>query len=167
MALSPEQQSSYQAKQNQLDAQQRQAEAARRQEWQRQQAEQERQKIDRLASIYANPKYGDIIVVTIEGGEIGIGQDRQPYQPVHFELARGEIKNIAFARADKPNLFRQIQVQLNEAGNTFYFDPGLQQIQISDDGWSSGRTYYPAEVSEIHVHSGAKGIRIRISFKRV
>lgn len=165
-ALSPEQQTEYQTKQNQIDEQQRQTREARRQELLHQQAEQERQQNARLAAIYANPQLGDIIVVTIEGGEMGIG-DRHRYQPVQFELARGEVKELIFRRLDQPAFFRQIQVQLNEEGNSFYFDPGMGQIQLSDDGWRSGRTYYPPEVKEVKVHSGAKNIQISIRIKRI
>jgi len=156
--LSPEQQSDYRVKQSQLDEQNRQANEALRRE-------QLSETNERLATIYADPQYGDIIVVTIDGGEIGIGNKRQRYLPVHFLLARGEVKVIPFINANKPASFRQIQMQLSEDGRTFCFDPGMKQIQICDDGWALGRTYYPSEVNEISVFSGAKDIRIRIRFK--
>lgn len=165
-ALSPQQQEEYSNKQVKLDKQREQAREARWQEHQRQLAKRESQANERISTIHANPQYGDIIEVKIEGGEIGIGH-RYPYQPVQFELARGESKNLVFRRQDKPGLFRTIQVQLSADGQTFYFDPGMNSIQIPNDGWQSSRTYYPEEVRDITVGSGAKNISVRIQFKNI
>lgn len=165
-ALSSKQQQEYANKQVKLDEQRAQAREARWQEYKQQKEERERQANERVTTIQANPKYGDIIEVRIEGGEIGIG-NRYQYQPVQFELARGEYKGIVFKRQDKPSSFRVIQVQLSEDGNTFFFDPGMNGIRISNDGWQSGRTYYPKEVRDISVGSGAKDIRVNIRFKDV
>lgn len=113
-----------------------------------------------------NSRTSGTISVRIEGGEIGIGDSRRPYQAVEFELTPGDVKEIAFRRQDKPMLFRYIQVQFSADGSTFFFDPGMKQIQIrSEDSWRTGQTYYPKEVDNYRTHSGAKNIRIHIRFK--
>lgn len=66
--LSPEQQADYRAKQAEIDAQQRAEREARLQEQRRVEEQRRREAEERLQAIYANPQYGDIIVVGIEGG---------------------------------------------------------------------------------------------------
>jgi hypothetical protein len=119
----------------------------------------------RVETIKANPKYGDIIVVTIQGGVIGIGE-RYAYQPVQFELARGEYKGINFRRQDKPTAFRTITMLLSTDGDMFYFDPGMFSLDIPNNGkWNIGATYYPKEIKDISVGSGAKNLEITIRYK--
>lgn len=165
-ALSPEQQAEQRAKQTEIDAKRRAEREARLQEERRLAEEQRRQAEERLQAIYANPKFGDIIVVQIEGGEIGIGETRYPYQPVRFELAKGETKWINFVRQDRSNAFRQLAMSLSDDGSLFYFDRDSRKtIRINNDGWQNGRTYHPEEVTDIQFGSGARNIRIYVRFK--
>jgi hypothetical protein len=105
------------------------------------------------------------IEVSIQGGQISIGSQRQSYQPVTFELSPGDYQDIAFRRKDNPGRFRMIQVQLSKDGKQFFFDPGMKQIRLVDDGWQFGRTYYPSEIKDGVIYSGAKDIQIKIRSK--
>ena len=177
-ALSPAQQAEYQSKQYEIDAERnrqyearRQEEARlaeiRRQEEARIAEEQARIEHERLAIAYREARYGDIIVVTVQGGGIAFHGKRYSYEPVAFELLRGERKEIHFKRDGRSYETTGITMKLGEDGNTFYFDePARKRIVITNDGWERGRTYsgFP-EIGSHDGHSEASGISIRIAFK--
>jgi len=167
-ALPPAQQAEARTKQAEIDAQKRAERLARLEEERRLREQQQREAEERLRAIYENPRYGDIIIVQIEGGEIGMGENRYPYQPVRFELARGETKFIDFVRQDRPTAFRELAMGLEQDASIFYFGRGSRYtIRIPNDGWQTGRTFHPPEVSDTQYGSGARNIRIYIRFKDV
>lgn len=167
-ALPPEKQAEYRAKQAELDARRRAEREARLEEQRRIREERRQQAEERIRSIYANPQYGDIIVVQIEGGEIGMGENRYAYQPLRLELAKGETKWVDFIRQDRPTAFRRLAMGLEQDGSIFYFDRDSRYtIRINNGGWQGGRTYYPSEVKDTQYGSGARGVRMHIRFKQV
>jgi len=123
---------------------------------------------EEIKAIYANPKYGDIIIVEISRGEIGMGDRRYPYVPLQFEIARGDHKNIEFHQLDKPIYFRTVPVHFADDGSAFFIDPGMNAIEIKQDTrWRMKGTYYPKEIKDVSVAIGAKNIQISIAYKPV
>lgn len=166
--LSPAEQAEAKTKQAEIDAQKRAARLAELEEQRRVEEEKQREARERLAAIYENPQYGDIIVVQIQGGQIGFGENRYSYSPVQFELAKGETKMINFFRADRPGAFRSLAMGLEQDGSIFYFDRGSRYtVRIPSDGWQNGRTIHPQEVADTQYGSGARNIQVYIRFKDV
>lgn len=165
--LTPAQQTEYQARQTEIDAQNyRAAEAARlqreqeaREQWLREQ--------ELLATRYAQARYGDIITVTICGGMVAFRGKRFPYEPVSFDLVRGEAKQVEFVRQGESYTTTLIEMWLSEDGNTFYFDyPARRRFVAVNDGWERGREYRPPEIDGHSGHSEAIDITIAIRYRR-
>ena len=144
-ALSPAQQAEYQAKQYAIDEQRRQAEAARRAEQARIAAEAARAEQERVRQLYANARYGDIVTVTVRGGSIAYSGKRYPYEPVSFDLVRGERKEIEFRGRGLQTIATSYEVHLTEDGNTIYFDGSYRErVVLVNETWDRGQTYQPA-----------------------
>jgi len=93
-ALPPEKRAEMRAEQYRIDA----AEQARRDEIERTRlaaAEAaERRHWEVLAERRANARYGDIVIVTLQGGAFEWNDGRYPLQPSAFELIRGQRRMI-------------------------------------------------------------------------
>ena len=164
-ALPPSQQAEYQAKQYQIDADSRaRAEEARRQAA-AQKAEQERLEAERLRQAYANAHYGDIVTVTVQGGSLSYAGKRYPYEPVSFDLIKGETKNVSFRGRGMQTIATEYAVRLSDDGNTVYFDDESRQraVFVNHD-WEHGETYRPAgTVNDVSV--GLSGMTFLVKLK--
>jgi hypothetical protein len=165
-ALPAAQQADYQARQYAIDqerAQQQAAEQARRAQEQRVTEEQERRRIE---DAYRKAVYGEIVTVTIQGGMVAFYGKRFPFEPLSFDLVRGESRLVEFIRQGRSNERTEVEVRLSENGNTFYFDyPARKRFVAVDDGWERGREYGPPEIGSHDGHSEAIGVTIRIRYK--
>jgi len=177
-ALSPAQQAEYQSKQYEINAERSRQYEARRQEQARlaeirreeeaqQAAEQARIEQERLAVAYRHARYGDVIIVTVKGGGIAFHGSGYAYEPVAFEIFRGETKEVIFKREGRSYENTAVLMKLSEDGNTFFFDADARnRIVIPNDGWARGRTYSDLpQISTRDGRSGAVGISIQISLK--
>src|ERR1035437_2105712 len=177
-ALSPAQQAEYQSKQYEINAERNRQYEARRQEEARlaeirhqeearQAAEQARIEEERLAIAYRHARYGDVIIVTVKGGGIAFHGSGYAYEPVSFEIFRGETKEVIFKREGRSYENTAVLMKLSEDGNTFFFDADARKrIVIPNDGWARGRTYSDLpQISTRDGRSGAVGITIQISLK--
>lgn len=175
-ALPLDKKAEYQAQQAQLDearasreaaaALERQriaAEAARREE-QRLRAEEHR-----LRAAYANARWGDMITVTVTGGMVAFNGKRYPYEPVAFDLIRGETKFVAFNRqGGRGASSTLIEMRLSQDGNTFTFDaPASKRVTLLNDGWERGRTYALPELGARDGHSEAIGVTLHVHLKEL
>ena len=126
-----------------------------------------------VKAIYDHPKYGDIVTVKIEGGRLKIGEF-YAYQPVLFELARGECKTILFRRKDQPQYFRAMLMDLSPDGSEFRLDcsSGTDSFRTkipADDNWKAGS---PQIVEKEKNYLGrtvkqSEGMYISISYKPI
>jgi hypothetical protein len=139
----------------------------RHQEEARQTEEQARIEAERLAEAYRHARYGDVIIVTVRGGGIAFHGSGYAYEPVSFEIFRGETKEIIFKREGRSYENTAVLMKLSEDGNTFIFDTDARKrIVIPNDGWARGRTYSDLpQISTRDGRSGAVGITIQISLK--
>jgi hypothetical protein len=164
-SLPPSQQAEYQAKQYQIDAEnQARAEEARRQAA-AQKAERERLELERLRQAYANARYGDIVTVTVQGGTMSYAGKRYPYEPVSFDLIKGETKTVPFRGRGMQTIATQYAVRLSDDGNTVYFDDESRQraVFVNHD-WEHGETYRPAgTVNDVNV--GLSGMSFFLKLK--
>lgn len=165
-ALAPAQQAEYRAKQYAIDeerARRNAAEEARR--FQAQQ-EAEEQESARIADAYHQANYGDIITVTVRNGLLAFFGKRHPYEPVAFDLVRGETKPIVFRRQGQPHITTAILMHFSEDGNTFYFDFSSRKRFVAiNDRWQRGREYAGLGVGGHDGHALGEGIRIGVEFK--
>ncbi len=100
-ALSPQQQAEYTAKQYQVDEERRKRQEEYWRQKEREEAEAIRLEKERILQLYQNARYGDIILVNISGGSIAFNGKRESYEPLSFDLVRGERKRIPFYHHDK------------------------------------------------------------------
>lgn len=134
-ALTPEQKIAAREKQLQLNAQKKQAEADR------QAAEK-----NALARQYEKAVYGDIISVAITNGTMEIHGKRREYEPIAFDLIRGESKQVDIIRKGKKYQKDTAVVRLSKDGRTFYFDDKQSnRLVLVDDGWGRGKKYHIKE----------------------
>ena len=144
-ALPPAQQAEFRAKQYAIDEDRRKQAEAQRLEQARIAAEQARAEQERLRQVYANARYGDIVHVTVQGGFIEYSGKRYPYEPVSFDLAKGETKQVAFCGRGLQTIATRYNARLTEDGNTIYFDDSFRQrVVLVNQEWERGQTYRPA-----------------------
>lgn len=158
-ALSVAQQAEYRAKQIDLETERRLRE---------QRASEEAKEVERarLQSLYAQARFGEIVTITVQKGEVAFGGKRYEYEPLSFDLVRGETKQISFRRRSRAFETTTIEMQLNANGNIFIFDvPARRRFVVANDGWAKGRTYTVPEIGSHDGFSEAKGVEITISYR--
>lgn len=166
-ALPPEQQAEYRAKQYSIDEERRQVAEARRIEQNRIAAEAAKAEQERLRQIYSNARYGDIVQVTVQGGFIAYGGKRYPYEPVAFDLAKGETKLVEFHGRGLQTIATRYNARLTEDGNTVYFDDSCRQrIVLVNQSWDRGQRYQPAG-TENDVGVAIAGMTFFVKFKNL
>lgn len=162
-ALSLEQQADYRARQYQLDEQRRQQQAARAEQRRVEAEAAARAERERLTALYRNAQYGDIVRVNIQGGLLKINKNQYLYNPVAFELVRGETKFIAFTRTGQVAQAVDIPVRLSEDGNSLFFDDDSSgQIVLTNFAWERGQS---GVLTSPRGSIGLEGARIFIKYK--
>ena len=164
-ALPPGQQAEYQAKQYQIDADNRaRAEESRRQAA-IQKAELARLEAERVRDAYATAQYGDIVTVTVQGGFLSYAGKRYPYEPVSFDLIKGETKKVPFRGRGMQTITTEYAVRLSDDGNTLYFDDESRQRAVFvNHKWEHGETYRPdGTVNDVSV--GLSGMTFVVKLK--
>ena len=166
-SLPSAQQADFQAKQYAIDEERSRAEEARRLEQVRLAAETARAERDRLRQVYANARYGDIVQVAVQGGFVAYAGKRYPYEPVSFDLAKGELKQVSFYGRGLQTIATRYNVRLTEDGNTIYFDDSIRQrIVLVNQDWERGQTYHPGG-SQNDVGVAIAGMTFLVRFKRL
>ena len=171
-ALSPQQQAEYTTKQYQIDEERRKRQEEYRRQKEREEAEATRLGKERILQLYRNARYGDIIQVNISSGSIAFNGKRESYEPLSFDLVRGERKRIPFYHHDKQITY-STDIWVAYDNNAFYFDVGdgteyehsTDKIVILDNGrWDEGKTYHPKTLDK-STYSQAQGIKVFIKYK--
>ena len=144
-ALPPEKQAELQAKQYEIDVAQRQQREAQRLEQERFAHEQAMAKAEQIRQAYANARYGDVVNVVVQGGSIAWNNKRYPYEPVSFDLVKGETKSVDFRGRGVQTIATRYDVRFSDDGNTIYFDDSSRQrvVMVNHD-WEHGERYQPA-----------------------
>ena len=144
-ALPPEKQAELQAQQYAIDAEQRQQREAQRLEQQRFAHEQAMVKAEQIRQAYANARYGDVVNVVVQGGSISWNGRRYPYEPVSFDLVKGETKTVGFRGRGVQTIATRYDIRLSDDGNTIFFDDSSRQrvVMVNHD-WEHGESYKPA-----------------------
>lgn len=164
-SLPPAQQAEFQAKQFELDAERQRADEARRQEQARLAAEATRAEQERLRLVYANAHYGDIVRVTVQGGFIIYAGKRYPYEPIAFDLAKGETKQIDFRGRGLQTIATRYNARLTDDGNMIYFDDShRQRIVLVNQDWENGQRYQP-DGTQNDVGVALAGMTFFVKFK--
>lgn len=141
-ALPPAQQAEYQAQQYAIDEQRRQKMEARREALAQEEKARMQAERERLQRLYTQGIYGDVVRVTVQGGYMQIYEDLCPYQPVAFEIAKGELKYVPFTRSGRIRQQINVRVRLSEDGNTLFFhDDSKELFTMVNTGWEAGQTY--------------------------
>jgi len=171
-ALSPQQQAEYTTKQYQIDEERRKRQEEYWRQKEREEAEAIRLEKERILQLYRNARYGDIIQVNISDGSIAFIGERKGYEPLSFDLVRGERKRISFYHHGK-HITHSTDIWVAYDNNAFYFDVGddreyehhTDKIVILDNGrWDEGKTYHPKTLDK-STDSQAQGIKVFIRYK--
>ena len=171
-ALSPQQQAEYTTKQYQIDEERRKRQEEYWRLKEREEAEAIRLEKERILQLYRNARYGDIIQVNISDGSIAFIGERKGYEPLSFDLVRGERKRISFYHHGK-HITHSTDIWVAYDNNAFYFDVGddreyehhTDKIVILDNGrWDEGKTYHPKTLDK-STDSQAQGIKVFIRYK--
>ncbi|MCC5847795.1 MAG: hypothetical protein JJU29_06830 [Verrucomicrobia bacterium] len=145
--LPPERQAELRAEQYRINEERR----ARREEAARQRAAEraaeERAHQERMAELRKNARYRDIILVTLQGGQIERDGDVYPLEPQAFELLKGEVVDINLrgqrVRGNQIRRFNETwRVRFTEDGHTVILNdtPFEHTIHLVNDGtWETGR----------------------------
>ena len=167
-ALSPEQQADYARQQSQLDAQRRQQQEIAEQQRKGEEAARVVEERQRVQFAYARARYGDVVTVTIQGGMVAIEGKHRPYEPVRFDLVRGERKEVEFVQQGRSSSRNKIDVRLSDDGNTFYFDESARdRISLISVGWEQGKTHGPLDIRDGNSRSVASAITINLKLKEL
>lgn len=164
-ALPPEKQAELQAQQYAIDAEQRQQIEAQRLEQARFEQQQAMAKAEQTRQAYANAQYGDVVNVVVQGGSIAWNRKRYPYEPVSFDLVKGETKTVNFRGRGVQSIATRYDVRLSDDGNTIYFDESSRQrIVMVNHDWEHGERYQPAgTMNEVSV--ALSGMTFFVKFK--
>lgn len=166
-ALPPNRQAEYQAKQYQIDSESRARADQARQQAAAQRAEQARLEAERISEAYANARYGDIVTVTVQGGNLSYAGKRYAYEPVSFDLIKGETKKVPFRGRGMQTIATEYAVRLSEDGNSIFFDDESRQraVFVNRD-WEHGETYQPAGTMN-DVSVGLSGMTFLVRYKNL
>lgn len=150
-----------------INEQHRREEAALAERQRLEAAERARQEEMRLAALYAHARYGDIVTVTIEGGLVNFSKHRA-YEPMRFEILRGQKKEVEFVELGSPSTKISVPVRLSEDGQTFYFDEGARDRIVlinAENAWQVGKRYETMAIQDRASRSLASGINIHLQYK--
>jgi hypothetical protein len=166
-SLPLEQKAEYQARQTEIDVQRRAREASEQLASARAVADSLRREQERLQTAYAQARYGDIVTVTVSGGMVAFQGKRSSYEPVAFDLIRGETKRVEFSRQGQSYAAAEIEMRLSEDGNTFVFDvPARRRFTALNDGsWATGARYAVPQLEGHESRSEAQGVKITIRLR--
>lgn len=141
-ALSPEQQAAHRARQQALDEQKRAAAKAEKQARAKERQAQLAAEQDRLAKLYAEGRFGDVVQVAIQGGVLDGLRGRQPFQPASFEIAKGESKRIRILSSGSTRQMVDYLVRLSADGNVLTFNADQPEAFVMENtDWADGQSY--------------------------
>ena len=160
------QQAEYQAKQYAIDEERAKQAQAERLEAARMREAQAQAERDRIARIYANAQYGDIIRVNVQGGRLEYAGKSYPYEPVSFEIARGEVKEVAFRGIGLRTIATRYKASLSDDGNTLVFDDSFRDrfVLINSD-WQRGQKYFPHQRTRNDVSVSLSGMTFFVKYR--
>ena len=108
---------------------------------------QEELREERVDAIYRGEagQYGDLIRVTIQGGEMKIAGRHRYYQPVSFKIADGEAKKVQVIHGEgKYGTYDYLHALYQDGAlylDTYDSDVRGAQRIVYDHGWKTGKTY--------------------------
>lgn len=165
-ALAPSQQAEYQAKQYAIDEERAKQAQAERLEAARVREAQAQAERDRIVRIYANAQYGDIVRINVQGGRLDYAGKSYPYEPVSFEIARGEVKEVAFRGIGLRTIATRYRASLSEDGNTLVFDDSFRdRIVLINSDWQRGQRYFPHQRTRNDVDVSLSGMTFFVKYR--
>ena len=95
-----------------------------------------------------------------------INGNRRDYEPIAFDLVRGESKTINILRQGRHHYKDTAVMRLSEDGRTFYFDDKQRKkLTLIDEGWEYGKTYIIKELE--NNNTNPRNIEITIRYRSV
>lgn len=166
-ALTSSQQAEYRLKQAEIDERDRARDGALRLAREQTEREAATREADRVMALRANARWGDVITVSVAGGMVAFNGKRYPYEPVAFDIVKGETKGVLFSRQGQPTTTTEVVMFFSEDGNTFHFDAPAPKrfVALRDSTWSGGARYPIPEIGSHDGRSEAIGVTITIRFK--
>lgn len=146
-SLSPDKQAELQAQQFALDQQLYQQRESMRLERERIAREERVAQQEATRNAYAQARYGDILTISVRGGFLQWGGRRYAYEPVAFDLVRGEAKDVEFRGLGPQTVATTYRVRLSDDGNTVHFADGTsyRTVFVNTD-WEKGERIESARI---------------------
>ena len=171
--LSPQEKAKATEEQNLIDAERRRVAAeerriaaeqeAIRQEQLAQEQARYQEEIDRR---YRYARFGDTISINIEGGTFRIDGKDRAYEPLAFDLIRGEAKTIQIHREDRRKSTLTVVVRASEDGRMIFFDDtSNKRLTFTEKTWDRGQTY-PIELHDNN-RSDPRNVTFTIRYKPI
>jgi len=108
---------------------------------------------------------GDLLRVTIRGGELRINGQHRPYSPVSFRIADGEQKTITFTHPNKHHYQTDVVIEYYDGVLSFDNDPRRNYKYhyelVYEPEWRRGKHYRNISLHK-YSHSQARNIEIII-----
>lgn len=127
-----------------IAAERRAKEQAEKAEEQRRQKEIVQKRID---AIYAGEagNLGDLVRVSIQGGDMLFGKRRRPFQPVSFKIANGETRSIETVSNDK-KYNDTVELTVSYREGVLFIDEVSYRADLAtrivyDSTWKKGNSY--------------------------
>lgn len=121
-----------------------------------------------VAELKANPKFGDVVVVSFEGGTLKWSGQRIPIEPFNVELVKGEAGQAFFRSLDKRHA-QPIQISMDKAGRSVTLEGFETCVNQNWDtpqaAWNVGTRYTPKKKS--YPDYNVENPELRIWFKRI
>jgi len=108
---------------------------------------------------------GDLLRVTIRGGELRINGKHRPYSPVSFRIADGEQKTITFTHPKKHHYQTDVVIEYYDGVLTFdndrRYNYEYRYELVYEPEWRRGKHYHNISLHK-RSHSQARNIEIII-----
>ena len=164
-ALSPDQQASYQAEQYRLDEARRARLAAEREAEKVRQAALATEMQQRVEARYQQAVYGDIVTVVLQGGTLNYGKKAYAYEPLSFNLVRGESKRVVLRTVGRNQFEHELDVRLADDGNTLYLDEqSRERVVLVNRRWEHGESYRVSQSNKKYAY-GLQNANVFMKYK--
>lgn len=175
-SLSPEKKVEFRQKQAAIDEASRRQQAQERLERQKQAQQQqlEEQKLalqqqENTRQAYAQALHGDIVTVSIQGGTFEFARKWYSFDPIIFDLIRGESKTVELSNThNQHSISESMEVRFTDDGNQIFFYSNIygNPTSIMNDGsWKAGHRYGPMAMNNGNDNTGVRGAMVLVRFK--
>ena len=165
-SLTPQEKMEARAEQARIDEERRRIAAEKEAERLRIEAERRAAYEAMINERYTHAHYGDIVRVNVHDGQLMFRGKHYAYEPMSFNLIRGEARELIFHRADRPSVTLAVIAHLSDDGHELHFDDDSRNpVIIRNTGWDKLQTIHVKEHPNRNAHP--RDVHISIRYRRM